>query len=193
MRPPTLALHCLRRRRHGARHPLVWLLLAALLVPACRQGADEPTASDGERELDRGIYLILRRAPDAAELEPLARDEAVVTFDYRFLEVDQRPPREFMVVRGEPDVPLQLAAPPRRSEGTEGRPELGMALSPEATEALERLTRENLGAGVAIVVDGEVVTTHKIREVIRGGLVKISRCTDDACDYLLLRLSEGVD
>ncbi len=53
---------------------------------------------------------------------------------------------------------------------------------------MKQVTRDNLGKSAALVIDGEVVTAHKIRAVIDSGLVQLSRCTDDACDYILARL-----
>ena len=54
--------------------------------------------------------------------------------------------------------------------------------------ALERLTRDHLGRQLTIVLGGEVVTMHKIREVIKGGDVQISSCVAGAAGYLLEQL-----
>jgi preprotein translocase subunit SecD len=62
--------------------------------------------------------------------------------------------------------------------------------SEEAAADLERVSREHLGQTVALVVDGEVVTMHKIRSVISDGKVQVTRCTDNACQYLYTRLTK---
>jgi hypothetical protein len=39
-----------------------------------------------------------------------------------------------------------------------------------------------------MVVDGEIVTVHKIRSIITGGKVQITRCTDNACEVIRSKL-----
>lgn len=55
---------------------------------------------------------------------------------------------------------------------------------------MERVTRENIGRSAAFVIDGDVVTAHKIRTVIEGGRIQLSRCTDDACEVIAVRLQQ---
>jgi hypothetical protein len=50
------------------------------------------------------------------------------------------------------------------------------------------LTANPPGKQIAIVLGGEVVTTHKIRAVIRDGNVQITRCVPGAAKYLLEQL-----
>jgi hypothetical protein len=45
---------------------------------------------------------------------------------------------------------------------------------------------------VAIVVGGEVLTMHKIKEPITSGQLQISRCNDNACELLYVRLRDNV-
>ena len=46
----------------------------------------------------------------------------------------------------------------------------------------------HLGGKVAMVVDGEIVTLHKIRTVITGGKLQITRCQDNACEVIKAKL-----
>jgi preprotein translocase subunit SecD len=50
------------------------------------------------------------------------------------------------------------------------------------------LTREQRGKQIAIVLGGEVVTMHKVREAIKGGEVQITSCAAGAAGYLLKEL-----
>jgi preprotein translocase subunit SecD len=48
--------------------------------------------------------------------------------------------------------------------------------------------RHHLGRQITIVLGEEVVTMHKIREVIKGGDVRITSCAAGAAGYLLEQL-----
>jgi preprotein translocase subunit SecD len=63
-----------------------------------------------------------------------------------------------------------------------------LKLTPNAADALERLSRAQVGKQITIVLGGEVVTMHKVREVIKGGDVQITSCTPGAAEYLLEQL-----
>jgi preprotein translocase subunit SecD len=87
-----------------------------------------------------------------------------------------------------PDIVLDLAGEPKAvKEGTEVL-RMFLKLQPKAATALERLTRDRLGRQVTIVVGGEVVTMHKIREIIKGGEMQITCCAAGAANYLLEQL-----
>jgi hypothetical protein len=43
-------------------------------------------------------------------------------------------------------------------------------------------------SGPAKHSDGEIVTLHKIRTVVTGGKLQITRCTDDACVVIRAKL-----
>jgi hypothetical protein len=40
-----------------------------------------------------------------------------------------------------------------------------------------------------LVVDGQIVTLHKIRSVVTDGKLQITRCTDDACQVIRAKLT----
>lgn len=63
-----------------------------------------------------------------------------------------------------------------------------LKLQPKAATALEKLTRDRKGRQVAIVVDGEVATVHKVREVIPNGDVQITSCSPGGATYLMKQL-----
>lgn len=48
--------------------------------------------------------------------------------------------------------------------------------------------RAHLWGKIAMVVDGEIVTRHKIRSVITGGKLQITRCVDNACEVIRAKL-----
>jgi hypothetical protein len=137
---------------------------------------------------DTGIFLILDQAASRASLRDPTADEFVALYDYKFLEAEARPRPKYLLLRKAPDVRLALAAPPERVLGKDGRTILGIDLADDAAVEMERFTRDHLGRSAAFVVDGEVVTAHKIRAVITNGELYVSRCTDNGCEYVLARL-----
>ncbi len=67
---------------------------------------------------------------------------------------------------------------------------LGVALKKEYAALLEEFSRAHLDGKVVVVLDGEVITMHKVRSVITGGKFQLTRCYDDACEVLLSKLLE---
>jgi preprotein translocase subunit SecD len=164
-------------------------LLAVLFLAGCQpaQGPRQarPAATD---TLSDGVYAVLRDGLQEKEMLPLADGEALVVHRHRYLKTDKDEPPRYVVVRATPDVTLDLAGEPAavKEDGEVSR--ILLKLRPGAAAALERLTRERQGRQIAIVLGGEVVTMHKVREVIKGGDVQISSCAPGAAGYLLERL-----
>jgi len=154
-----------------------------------------PSVSDIENlpaaNLKDGLYLILREGTERKALVPLRDGESLVLDDYKYLEVKPEEPPEYLVIRSAPDVPLILEDNPRAERDVNGRTKLYLTLSSKYVDKLERLTRDNLGSRVAVLVGGEIVSTHKIKSVIKDGRLQLTRCTDNACEYLLLRLKKS--
>ena len=74
-----------------------------------------------------------------------------------------------------------------RKDG-QGKSILSVSLTRTNAEKAEAFTRAHLGGKIAMVVDGEIVTLHKIRSVITGGKLQITRCKDNACEILRAKL-----
>jgi len=70
----------------------------------------------------------------------------------------------------------------------QGKSILSVSLARKNVERTEAFTRAHLGGKVAMVIDGEIVTLHKIRSVITGGKLQITRCTDNACEVIRAKL-----
>lgn len=85
-------------------------------------------------------------------------------------------------------IPLVLERPAEAAQQSDGRTYLTVELARKYQAALESFTRRQLGRQVAVVVDGQIVTVHKVQEVIRGGRMKITRCRDDGCERILSKL-----
>ena len=85
-------------------------------------------------------------------------------------------------------VPLIIQGTPEVKPDAQGKSVLTVSLARKNAERAESFTRAHLGGRIAIVVDGEIVTLHKIRSVITGGRMQIIRRTDNACEVIRSKL-----
>jgi preprotein translocase subunit SecD len=140
------------------------------------------------RKLPDGVYAVLRESPQEKGVLPLKEGERLLV--QRDLDAKKagKNPSRFLVVRPKPDVELDLAEEPKvEKEGAEVV-RIFVKLKPKAAAALERLSRAHLEKQVAIVLDGEAVTVHKVRVVLKSGEVQITSCTPGAATILYDRL-----
>ena len=166
---------------------------ACLLAALFFLGSYAPTwaqdkAPPSSRKLPNGVYAVLRDSLKEADVRPLKGGEALVVHRHRYLKKGDREPPRFLVVRAAPDVDLDLAGEPKAVKEGEEVVRILLKLRPKAATALARLTSDRLGRQVAIILGGEVVTTHTIRNVIKGGDVQITSCAAGAANYLLEQL-----
>jgi preprotein translocase subunit SecD len=164
-------------------------LLAAMLFlgsDAAAPGQDK--VPELPKKLPDGVYAVLRDGLKETDVLPLKDGEALVVHRHRYVKKEDKEAPRFLVVRSTPDVDLDLAGAPKAVKEGEEVVSILLKLQPKAATALERLTSDHLGRQVTIVVGGEVVTTHKIREVIKGGEVQITSCAAGAANYLLEQL-----
>jgi hypothetical protein len=168
---------------------LAALVVAGCYAPASVQGkppTGKPPATS--RKLPAGVYAVLRASLNKKEVLPLKGGEVLVVHHHRYQKKGDKEPPEFLVVRSAPDVHLDLVGKPKAVKEGEEVVRIFLQLKPKAAAALERLTSDRPGKRIAIILKGEVVTTHKIREVIKGGQVQISACVAGAANYLLEQL-----
>lgn len=131
---------------------------------------------------------MLRDSLKEQDVLPLKEGEALVLHRHRYLkDAEQQAPRH-VVVRATPFVALDLADEPQVAKEEGGGLRIRLKLRPKPAAALERMTKAQQGGQVAIVFGGEVVTMHKVREVIKAGEVQITSCAPGAAEYLLEQL-----
>jgi hypothetical protein len=139
--------------------------------------------------LANGMYAVLHDAPTAEEARFDAESHRVVRYDQRLASGELEAP-QYLALRTSSFVPLILEVPPDVHEQSDGRTYLTVSLAQSYVKTLADFTRDNLGGRVAIVVDGDVLTMHKVRSVIDGGKMQITRCTDNACELIRSKLME---
>ena len=162
-----------------------WLATTALLAivtPAAGLAADHSLAN--------GVYAVFREGLTREEVQSEKRSHAVLVYDRKYSDADKDQPPKFVALDTSSFVPLVLAGPPDARKDDRGWTLLNVTLARQHVKALEDFTRVHLGGAVAIVIDGEIITMHKVRSVIEDGKARITRCSDDACRTLLVKLAK---
>jgi preprotein translocase subunit SecD len=148
------------------------------------------TAAESPRPLAKGVYAVLREGLTREDARPDKAPHVILLYDRKYSESDRNEPPKYVALDTSSFVPLVLAGPPETRKDDRGWTLLNVRLAPEQVKTLENFTRAHLGGTVAIVIDGEIITVHKVRSVIEGGQVQITRCNDDACQVLRLKLAK---
>lgn len=66
------------------------------------------------------------------------------------------------------------------------------SLTKDASEKLKVFTENHIMSRVALVVDGQAVSIHKIREPITSGQLQITTCSDNACERLVVKMKSNL-
>ncbi len=148
-----------------------------------------PPPSPLESGLHNGLYAVLSEAttPDSANV--IERPHIVLPYDRKYTGSDISEPRTYVAIDTSSWVPLILEGQPEATRNGTGRALLSVTLAREYVKSLEDFTTKHLGDRAAVILDGEVITMHKVRSIIREGKMQITRCDDNACDVLRSRLA----
>jgi hypothetical protein len=165
-----------------------YLLVAALVLGGQAAVWPQGNAPEARPKVPDGVYAVRRDSLKEKDVLPLKAGEVLVVNRYRFAPKGEEHPPRFLVVGSAPDVRLDLDGEPKAVKEGADVVRILLKLRPKAALALEGLTRDRLGRELAIIVGGDVVTTHKVRTVIKGGDVQISSCAAGAAGYLLKQL-----
>lgn len=138
--------------------------------------------------LPDGIYLVL----ETYDTEPAGVAVGqVISYSHDFLD-DPKGEALFLCVNPADFVPLNLSSAPEGVVQTDKRIHLLLSLESASAKRLAEFTTTYVNRQVATVIDGQAVTLHKIRMPITEGKLQITRCTDHACEKLLVALKDNV-
>jgi hypothetical protein len=174
---------------------LATALALVLTICGCKSPPGQPTnpvqaaASPAAQPLENGAYLIIREAPTPQDARVEGVPHVVIAYDRR--KYGDAPPSEpltYVAIDTRDYVPLVIEGTPEMISNGQGKSVLTVSLARKNAERAEAFTRAHLGGRIAMVVDREIVTLHKIRSVITGGKVQITRCTDNACEVIRSKL-----
>lgn len=157
-------------------------------APHLEPNLASPAVQITDKSLANGIYLIVRQSPDKSCLGESSKNEHLVIYDERELEGDGKADVTYFVVQKQPFIPMILGSDPTKGIDTKGRTMLQLQLAEDQVKNLENFTRKNVNKGVAVIIGGTVVSSHKIRVPIVGGKLQITRCTDNRCETIYTEL-----
>lgn len=167
---------------------MYWMRSCWLAVLCLSMVAGVLAASPDDKH-GTGFFLVVAQAESAAGLPAPVPGQRVVLYDYKLLREEERDAPRYLLVSDSADVPIALdRAPELKKKGSNGFPELRLALTAASAARFESVSRAHMGSLVVLMVDGEPVTMHKIKAVITGGTFQLTRCTDTACEILYSRL-----
>ena len=146
-------------------------------------GLPEAVVGEGGR-LPDGMYAVLAESDTFEAADDVSEAHKVLEHDGRHIG-EMRPVR-YVAVGLRYYVPFQFSGLPDMTQRDDELVTLSLALEDKYVGGLEGFTTEY--SRVAVVIDGEIVTVHKVREPIRDGCVQISQCRDDACRVLYGKL-----
>lgn len=137
--------------------------------------------------LNDGTYQVISLLNDSAMFKPLLAGQVIIPFDTIFN------PGEYkkVVIDTLDYVPMELASAPSIELQSNNKKLLSVTLTPEAAEKMKSFTSKRVMKQVVIVFGGKAITMHKIREAITGNKMQITRCTDNACEHLLVIMKKS--
>lgn len=170
--------------------PVLLSLLLILALSACDTQI-QSTINAQTGDLPDGIYLLQRKGNKSSQILPLADGERIVMFNKEFYDKTDHD-QKYLVLNVREYAGMKLKVKPETQDQDDGRKLLLLTLTDDAKEELKTFTTKHLNKMTSIVVGGEALTTHVIRTVIDGGLMQITRCTDNACEMLYVELQDNV-
>jgi hypothetical protein len=139
--------------------------------------------------LENGMYFVLREATTLQGARVEGVPQVVLAYDRRkYSEAPPNEPLTYVAIDPTDYIPLLIEGVPEMKTDAQGKSILSVSLARKNIDRTETFTRAHLGGKIVMLIDGEIVTLHKIRSVITGGKLQITRCTDNACQVIRAKL-----
>jgi len=161
---------------------------ASLLACHRKEPPQKSASAEAAADLANGMYLATGIFPTMTAAETSAGESRILTDRYIYDPPSERPPPRYVAIDATQYVPFVFETAPRATLDPNGRTILSIALDANHTERLKEFTTRHLGKSTAMVVGGELVSVHKIKEPITGGKLQITSCGADVCKVLHSRL-----
>lgn len=166
---------------------MLFLALACCLFCANSLVAFEKTAP----KLTNGLYLVHAEFnnPENGKMLPAGFRLLEFSTEHFTSRTGQVDPVRYIVIKDVPSVPVVLDEEPELSK-TNDKYELALSftLAPEYVNQMEKFTGDNIGKRVVLVIGGKIITMHGIKAAIKNGQIRITRCTDNGCEFIYRNL-----
>ena len=172
---------------HKHQIPILFLFLI-LFSLGCKTATLGTTSG---KPLPDGLYPVLHtheKLPRANQVEG-----TIIPFSTHFMETYGEDDPPYLEIDASDFSPLTLAAPPDSVTQKDKRIRLMLQLTDEAGQSLADFTGKHMMEHVAIVIGGQAITMHRVKARIEGGKLQITRCTDNACEYLYMELKDNLN
>jgi hypothetical protein len=182
-------MKCTFRELIGSKLLIALTAICGYACPLCAQTnrTDIPT-DQSVPHFPNGAYLVLQE-PTPKEARVSGHSQIILTYDRRkYSDAHTNEPPTYVAIDPNDYIPLIIEGTPEMRKDGEGKSILSVSLTRANAVRAESFTRAHLGGRIAMVVDGEIITLHKIRSVIVGGKLQITRCQDDACEVIKAKL-----
>lgn len=162
---------------------LFLFIYCIVLCVQCKQKQTNDTI-----QLRDGFYQVNNKGVDSTNFGALQAHEVSIAYNSIYNE------QEFtkLVIDTSDFVPLELGQLPSTQKDSLQQMQLSITLSTEAANKIKNFTAQRINKGLAIVLNGEAITMHKVRDTIQGGQMVISFCGENACQQLYTRIKENI-
>jgi hypothetical protein len=137
-----------------------------------------------------GLYIVKGFQKDTSGTH-LRSGETLVCFNPDFLE-DAPQGAKALVINTREFVPLELGENPVILPQTDKKKKLQLNFSAMASNQLEKFTGSHRMQQATLVVNGQALIVHKIRDKIKDGKMEITGCSDSACEKIYVTLKKDV-
>ena len=166
-----------------------WAICTCVCPVRAQMSQSNAPAGPSVGSIPNGAYFVLREAPTPQEARIAGSSQIVLAYDRRtYSGAPTNEPVSYVAIDPKDFIPLIIEGAPEMRKDGQGKSILSVSLTRTNADKAEAFTRAHLGGKIAMVVDGEIVTLHKIRSVITGGQLQITRCTDNACEVIRAKL-----
>ena len=167
----------------------VWAMSTGVCPLRAQAGQSNAPAAPRAVSMQNGAYFVINEAATAQEARVSGSSQVVLTYDRRkYSDAPTNQPLSYVAIDPKDYVPLIIEGTPEMRKDGQGKSILSVSLTRTNADRAEAFTRAHLGGRIAMVVDGEIITLHKIRSVITGGKLQITRCQDNACEVIRAKL-----
>ncbi len=174
------------------RGVLCFLVTLPLAVGCTGTSTARRAATSGTADkVPSGMYAVVGEPYEAPRSDALSAGQRQLRYDPRMADTESTEPTLWVMVETADFVPLILATAADHTTQENGRILISVALAQPYIAKLAEFTRTHLGNRVALVLDGEVMSCHKVRTVIEGGQMQITRCDQRSCQRILSKLAES--